>query len=152
MQKPFPSLHNSRSHKDRKENACFYHADTKRCSFCTLNLYKHCLFSCSSNFKCQGDYCFQQGNVSRCTCQTASSSLWCQQMTLSIESENNTIYLWFCKASHCDCSVVCGRGWNVWVTGRKTDTQTFQKLCSTTVTFQFLSFSVLSTGFIRLSS
>ena len=64
--------------RKEKKNACSYNVDTKRCTFCTLNLYKHCLFSCSSYFKCQGGCCFQQGNVSGCTCQ-ASSSLWCQR-------------------------------------------------------------------------
>lgn len=59
--------------KKRKGNACSYYVDTKRCTFCTLNLYKHCLFSCSSYFKCQGDCCFQWDNVSRCICQASSS-------------------------------------------------------------------------------
>lgn len=59
---------------------------------CSLNLYKHCLFSCSSYFKCRGDCCFRLGNVFRCTCQ-ASSSLWCQQTTLSQEPGNNIINL-----------------------------------------------------------
>ena len=78
----FPSsyyrMSQERKKKKEKKNACSYNVDTKRCTFCTLNLYKHCLFSCSSYFKCQGGCCFQQGNVSGCTCQ-ASSSLWCQR-------------------------------------------------------------------------
>lgn len=42
----------SREERNRKENACSIHVDTKHCTFCTLNLYKCCpfLFFCFSYF------------------------------------------------------------------------------------------------------
>lgn len=58
MRGPFSSSYNNISHKKEKKNACSYNVDTKRCTFCTLNLYKHCLFSCSSYFNVEGIIAF----------------------------------------------------------------------------------------------
>lgn len=65
---------------------CHNNSKKRKCLFllCGYKTFSHsvlwiCMnivfFSCSGNLKCQGDYCFQQRNVSRCAYQDSSSSL-----------------------------------------------------------------------------
>lgn len=54
----------------------------KRCTFCILNLYKHCLFPCSNYFKCQGGSLVSAGVVSlEAKCQAFSISCMLSELS-----------------------------------------------------------------------